>query len=118
MHFSKSREWYCLKRILKSSKFNKKNYTKKQIRQVMIDLIEDLFENSINVLVTEKTNLEDEGMCLINIAPLENHLYFMLCKYNYTTSDFLFYDCRKNKTFYSSKKVIEELANAKCLLFY
>lgn len=118
MHFSKSREWNCLKSILKSSKFNKKRYTKKQMHDVMIDLINNLFKNSIDVLITECSNLEDEGMCLINIAPFENQLYFLLCKFNYTTEDFLFYDFKTDKTFYSSKKVIEEVRNSKCLFFF
>jgi hypothetical protein len=118
MTLSKSKEWNCLKKILKKSKFNKKYYTKKQNQKVILDLIDDLFEKGIDVLIIEKTNLEEDGVCLINIAPLENQLHFLLCRFDYQTNNFLFYDCRHKKIFSSTKKVIDDLADSKCLLFF
>jgi hypothetical protein len=109
-------EVLCLIKLFKKLKYTKNKYSESQINTIYLKLINNLLLNKINVLVTDTSRLEEVGICLINLSTSNDELYFMLCKFNYKSDCFEFYDFKNNMSFYSSKEVINSLSNTKCLL--
>tara|TARA_R110000823_G_scaffold72913_6_gene167825 strand:- start:497 stop:847 length:351 start_codon:yes stop_codon:yes gene_type:complete len=108
----------CIKKLFKKVKYSKKSYLKTQIQAFYLDLVDYLLLNNINVLITDTSRLEEEGMCLIDLSAASEELYFVLCEFNFQSNSFKFYDFKNNKSFYSSKEVINSLSNTKCLLVF
>jgi hypothetical protein len=110
--------FYHVNQFLHKKKSKQSPFSKNQIQEFYINLIEYLYLNNINVCLSDANKLSGSGFCLINISCLSNQLYLLFCEYDFEKNSFKFYDFKMEKYFFSSKDVLVNSTYKKIFFFF